>query len=198
MRRLICAVALLAGLGGFTRGASAQDAPAGPPPVDSLAVEGAVRVPNIQIITLAGITKGQQINYRDIQRAVENLFQTGQFDDVRVEQRGTFDRLVLVYVVRERPLLSGVSVKGAEKVLEADVRDKIKVPEAKPLDRVAVARALSAIDTLYKQRGFYAARVTVDSTVEENNRLRLTFNIAEGNRVSIAQVQIEGNAAYQD
>jgi outer membrane protein insertion porin family len=195
LRHLILAGALLLGLGGRV---TAQDAPAGPPPVDSIAVEGAVRVPGVQIITLGGIQLGQQINYRDIQRALQNLFQTGQFDDVRVEQRGTFDRLVLVYVVRERPLLSGWSVRGAEKLFESEVRGKVRVTEGKPIDRVAVARSVAAIDSLYKQRGFYSARISVDSVIEEGNRQRLVFAVSEGNRVSIAQVRVEGNVRFKD
>lgn len=202
MRRLFVAGALLLGLGTAARPVAAQDpapaAPAGPPPVDSVIVEGAVRVPAQQIITLAGISRGQTINYRDIQRALTNLYGSGQFDDVRLEQRGTIDRLIIAYVVKERPLLAGYSVKGAVKVLEGDVRDRIKVGDAKPIDRPAVARALSAVDSLYKQRGFYSARVRVDSIPQEGNRLRLVFEVTEGSRVSIAQVQIEGNAAFPD
>lgn len=195
LRALLLAGALL-GVG--ARGAGAQDAAAGPSPVDSLTVDGAVRVPAAQIITLGGISRGQVVNYLDIQRAIINLFGTGQFDDVRVEQRGTFDRLILAYVVKERPVLAGYSVVGADKVLEGDVRDRIKVGDAKPLDRAAVARALASIDSLYKQRGFYAARVRVDSVPQENNKLRLVFNVAEGSRVSIARVEVEGNTVFPD
>ena len=57
------------------------------PIVDSIAVEGNSRLSTAQIIGTANIIVRQPINYRDIQRAITALFRTGQFDDVKVEQR---------------------------------------------------------------------------------------------------------------
>ena len=45
---------------------------------------------------MAGLTPRQAVGYRDIQRAVTNLFRTGQYDDVVVEQTSAGERLVLV------------------------------------------------------------------------------------------------------
>ena len=73
--------------------------------VDSLMVVGNSRLTAAQITGTAGLVVGVPINYRDIQRAITNLVRTGQFDNVSVEQRGTVEDVVLVFVVVERPLL---------------------------------------------------------------------------------------------
>src|SRR5919206_692000 len=50
---------------------------------DALAFRGSTRAAEPALRAETGITPGTAVNYRDVQRAVKNLFATGQFDDVR-------------------------------------------------------------------------------------------------------------------
>ncbi len=182
--------------------AVAQDPPAapvqGPPPVDSIVVEGNARLTSDQITAAAGLVLHAVATYRDIQRAIGSLFRTGQFDDVRVEQREAEGLLVLAIVVRERPMLRGWSVKGPDKISVRDVRDFVKLAEGRPLDRAALASSRYQIDSMYRKEGYYAARVNtvIDSTPDGG--VRVTFDIHEGNRIAIAQVEIAGNDKVPD
>ncbi|HLS48166.1 MAG TPA: outer membrane protein assembly factor BamA [Gemmatimonadales bacterium] len=175
----------------------AQDAPA--PRVDSVAVEGNARISAQQVLTTAAIVPGSTINYRDIQRAVSSLYRTGQFDDVTVAQRIVDGRSVLVFVVNERPVLAGWSVRGVEKLSTADVRDRVRLLEGRPIDRAAVARARAAIDSLYHDRGYYTADVTaLEVPADTAGGVRVYFDVTEGARVAISQVAIEGNEQFPD
>ena len=180
--------------------AFAQNPPAAQqqPVVDSVAVEGNTRLKTDEIINYAGIQLFQPINYRSIQRAIAALYQTGQFDDVKIEQR-TEDPLVLAIVVKERPILQRWAVKGVEKLEEAQVRKKITVLEGRPIDRVAIARAASGIDSLYKKKGYYAATVKILETKKDSaNVVDVVFDVHEGGRVAISQVVIDGNTKFKD
>ncbi len=197
MRRLLSplasAVALLLG----ARLAAAQE-PAPPPPIDSIAVEGAVRNSARQVISFSALQQNMPATYRAIQRAIEGLFATGQFDDVRVDQRQVGGKQLLVIVVKERPLLQKWALKGVERVDEGSVRRKISVPEGRALDRAAVEKSRHAIDSLYRKRGYYAVQVKTLEIPQENNQVRLVFEVTEGPRVVVSQVQIEGNQAFPD
>ena len=176
---------------------SAQD-PA-PPRVDSIAVEGNRRVTAAQVIASAGISAGSAVNYRDIQRAVTALYRTGQFDDVTVLQRFAGARSILVFSVKERPLLAGWSMTGVERLSAGDVRDRVKLVEGRPVDRAAVARAQGSIDSLYTEHGFYAATVTsMQLPADTAGGVRVVFNVQEGSRVAISQVVIDGNSRFTD
>ena len=167
--------------------------------VDSLVVEGNSRVPADQIIESTGIVRFQPTtNYRTIQRAIQALFATGQFDDVTIEQRGTQENVILAIIVKERPVLQRWAVRGAEQVSESQVRSKVVLLEARPLDRAAVGRARAAIDSLYQKKGYYAARIQVNEIEAGPGAVRLVFDITEGNRVAISQVVIEGNSSFKD
>ncbi|MGH7525321.1 MAG: outer membrane protein assembly factor BamA, partial [Gemmatimonadales bacterium] len=169
-----------------------------PPIVDSIAVEGNARLTPSQVVGTAGIIVRQPINYRDIQRAVTALFRTGQFDDVVVEQRTAGDRLVLVIKVKERPVLEKWAVRGVERLAEGSVKGRVKLAEGRPLDRNAVAQSSSSIDSLYKDAGYYAAKVTALELPQESGRVRVVFDVDEGQRVSISQVVVDGNRRFSD
>ena len=106
-------VALLA-LPGVLRAQDRQAAPPEMPPVDSIVVEGNARLTGVQVVAASGLIVRTRISYRDIQRAVRALYQTGQFDEVAVEQREAGTLLVLGIVVKERPVLRSFDITGAE------------------------------------------------------------------------------------
>ena len=166
--------------------------------VDSIAVEGNSRLTAAQIIGTSGIIVHQPLNYRDIQRAITALFKTGQFDDVMAEQRTTGDRLILALRVKERPILSKWTVRGVQKMSEGEVKGRVKLPEARPIDRNAVEQGRAAIDSLYKRAGYYAAQVKTIEIPQDSSGVRLVFDVQEGARVAIGQVVIDGNKRFDD
>ncbi len=192
---LLIATALL-GLGPGAATAAAQEAAS--TTVDSIVVEGEGRLTDPQIIGTAGIAVGQSVNYRDIQRAVRNLFRTGQFDDVVVEQRDVNGKLILAFRVTERPLLERWAVTGTDRISLGTVKDRVRLREARPIDRNAVERARTAIDSMYIDRGYYAAQVTVKETATPSGAVRVVFEVSEGQRVAVGQVAIEGNSRFDD
>jgi outer membrane protein insertion porin family len=168
------------------------------PPVDSIVVEGNRRVSVEQIVQTSGIVLFQPTNYRVFQRAIQALFRTGQFDDVRIEQRGGETQLIVAIVVAERPVLTRWGVRGPEQVDEGDVRSKVSLIEGRPIDRAAVGKARAAIDSLYRKKGFYAARVKVTESPAGPGAVRILFDVEEGDRLAISQVIVDGNTAFPD
>jgi len=192
-RPILAAVALvLAGPAAL----SAQDLTA--PIVDSVVVEGNSRLTPSQIIGTAGLIAHQPVNYRDIQRAITNLFRTGQFDDVLVEQHTSEGRLILVLRVKERPVLERWAVRGVQRVSEGSVKGRVKLTEGRPLDRNAVEQSRASIDSLYKDAGYYAAEVKTLELPQPQGRVRVVFDVKEGERVAISQVVVDGNQRFSD
>jgi outer membrane protein insertion porin family len=169
------------------------------PPVDSIVVEGAVRLSTGQVLGTAGLVVGQTINYRDVQRAIGALFRTGQFDDVRVEQReGAAGELIIAIVVQERPVMQRWAVRGIEKLGERVVKDRVQLVTGRPLDRAAIARSISSIDSLYRERGYYRAKIRSIELPQPDGQVRVVIDITEGNRVALSQVVVDGNDEFND
>src|SRR5918996_2139025 len=140
----------------------------------------------------------QPVNYRDIQRASTNLFRTGQFDDVVVEQRTAGEKLVLALKVKERPVLERWAVRGVDRVSEGAVKGRVKLVEGRPPDRNAVEQSRASIDSMYKEAGYYAAQVKTLELPQDGGQIRVVFDVVEGNRVAISQVTVDGNRRFSD
>jgi outer membrane protein insertion porin family len=196
MQQLLPMAAAVALLTGVPAALLAQDQQ--PPTIDSIAVVGNGRLTASQIIGTSGLVAKQPVNYRDIQRAITALFRTGQFDDVLVEQQPFRDGLVLTLKVKERPILEKWAVRGATKLSEGEVKGRVKLTEGRPIDRNAVEGSRASIDSLYKHEGYYSAQVKVLELPQTDSRLRLVFDVDEGQRVAISQVAIDGNEHFSD
>ena len=101
IRRLTC----LAGAGILAlvpRALRAQDTGQVP---DSIAVIGLHRLPRTSVLLTAGLAPGRPVSFRDVQRAIQALYASGQYQDIAVEADTVGGRSILVLRVRERPLL---------------------------------------------------------------------------------------------
>jgi outer membrane protein insertion porin family len=196
MQRLLLLSAAVALFLGAPAALSAQDVQ--PPLIDSIAVQGSVRLTASQIIGTSGLVARQPVNYRDIQRAITALFRTGQFDDVLVEQQPHGGGLLLTIKVKERPLLEKWAVRGVTKLSEGEVKGRVKLVNGRPLDRNAVEQSRAAIDSLYTHNGYYSAQVKTLELPQAPGRERIVFDVDEGQRVAISQVVIEGNKRFSD
>lgn len=195
MRTVLCAAAL-------ALAAPASLAAQGPSGVadriDSIAVEGNQRVPRTQVLALAGLEAGRPVGYRDIQRAIRALHQSGQFADVRAGTATIAGQRVLRLVLVEHPLLEGWSLSGVAALSERAVRGKIRLREGRPFDPAATRRAVAAIDSLYRREGYYLASARVVEQPAGAGAIRVAFVVDEGRRVAISQVVVEGNTAVSD
>ena len=180
--------------------ALAQDTPPGRCSVpDSIAIRGNSHVDEASIRGDAGLIAGANLNYRDIQRAIRAVFATGQFDDVKVtcDPESAGGKTVLAITVTERPVLSDVRVEGVDRVSKKAVRDRIEIPEARPLNPALVTRAIERIDSLYESHGYYLAKIKPETTMV-GQQVRLTFKIDEGRRLAISGIRVVGNRKISD
>ncbi len=145
----------------------------------------------------AGLPVGQAASSTSIQRAIKNLFATGQFEDVTSECRVTDGKVIYRFTVKDRPMLSSVDVSGVQRLSPGSVRDRVDLIVGRPVDPAQVARAAAKIDSMYAAAGFYLARIHVDTTLT-NGDAKLVFRIEEGHRFAVSGIDIEGNERISD
>ncbi len=189
---------LVALLGLLARTAGGQVQPEETTVIDTIAVLGNTRVPTATVLATAGIPTGRPVSYRDIQRGLQALYATGQYDDIRILQGTVGGRELLQIELLERPLLSGWTVRGVEQLPEGTVRGRIKLIPLRPYDPAAIERARASIDSLYRKKGYYQARVSVRQVDQPDGTVRAIFDVDEGGRVAISQIRINGNTHFSD
>jgi outer membrane protein insertion porin family len=182
--------------------AHAQDATAGPCATpDSVAFRGLKE--NSQITDAAlradvGIAPKTTINSRVLTRAITDLYATNQFEaNIRTSCEIQDGKSILVFTLQERRVLSDIKVTGTEHVSTGSVRDRIDLQVGKPIDPAQVAKDITRIDSLYQSKGYFLAKVTVDTLIDPANpdATTLEFRIDESRRLAISGVEIVGNKA---
>ncbi|HVH10080.1 MAG TPA: outer membrane protein assembly factor BamA [Gemmatimonadales bacterium] len=192
---VVGSVALLAAPVVRAQGGAPAAAPQAPSAVapDSIVVLGLRRITYQQVLDQGGLAPHRSLGYRDVQRAVQSLYASGVFDDVRVDQDTAGGRQLLIVRLRERPVLIRWAVRGVNRLAEGSVRDKAQLPEGRPLDPAAVTRARGRVDSLYRAEGYYLAQVNVVKVYEaESSKVRVIFDVDEGRRVAISRVEVQG------
>ncbi|MCL4213381.1 MAG: outer membrane protein assembly factor BamA [Gemmatimonadales bacterium] len=166
---------------------------------DSIDVRGLMRVQRGTALAASGLRAGTPLNFPTIQRAIRDLFTTGDFGDVRVDCDLPADgaSAILVITVEERPLLGSVSVTGPDRISPRTVQDKVDLLIGRPVDPSVIAVSMRRIDSLYQANGYYLARVRAETT-SLGDRIGIVFRVEEGRRLAISGVNINGNSAVSD
>jgi outer membrane protein insertion porin family len=164
---------------------------------DSVAFRGNSRVGESALRGDVGITPGSALNYRTLQRAIKNLYATTQFDDIQVRCEFGDGRAVLVFDMKERPLLGDVDVRGAQRVSAGTVRDQVDILIGRPVDPAQIARSIARIDSVYASKGYYLARTRAETTTVAAGT-KITFVVDEGRRMAVSGVRVEGNKEISD
>jgi outer membrane protein insertion porin family len=166
--------------------------------IDSVAVEGAVRLDEATVLSRAGIATGAQTCRTEIQLAIERIYGTGQVADVRVFQTRVDARQILIFTVQERPMLARWEVRGPDELSERSVRGRVRLLEGRPFDPASAARSRAGIDSLYKERGHYFSEVSLRVEPRDDGSVVAIFDIEEGRKIALSQVVVEGNEEFDD
>jgi outer membrane protein insertion porin family len=154
-------------------------------------VSRAIIMANIQ--TTVGKPRSREL----IEQDVRSLIRTGFFLDVRVLEEPVTDGVKIIFQLRGKATLKEVIFVG-EKVFKEDrLRRECSQKPGDILDeRKAHADALKMVE-LYQKSGYPDAKVEPVVTIDKDTgRAILKFQVTEGDRVFIKQVQYTGLKAF--
>jgi outer membrane protein insertion porin family len=101
----------------------------------------------------------------------------------------------VAFEIRERPVVVSVAIEGNERVPTAPLRALLRTRVGEPLEGDVLDADREALRARCQEDGFLLA--SVESLVERLplGRAEVVFRITEGHRVSIEDVEVEGNQA---
>lgn len=176
----------------------AQAAEAGTTVVaDTILVRGSGRQSPSVVMATAALRPGVPLSWRDVQAALRRLWSTGQYDDLRVYAEGDPSAARLIIEVKERPFVSRVEIRGLEHASAKTVRDTVGLEGGQPYSPQKALRAEAFIRSLLAKKGIPFARVErrLEEVAGRPNERVLVLDVAEGKRVTVAQVEVMGNEA---
>ena len=105
----------------------AQTEPAGTPQtIYQIRVIGNRRIPKETILARLFTHVGDDYDAISIERDFNSLWNTGYFDDLRIEREDSEKGIILDVFVREKPTIREINYKGLNSVSVSDVLDRFK------------------------------------------------------------------------
>ena len=145
---------------------------------------------------------GDVYNEAALRRDFMSLWNTGYFEDIRLEEtddpKGGKD---VTFFVREKKLVRSIDYKGLSSVQQSDVLDEFK-KEKVPLsiqsqyDPVVIRRAEVVLQEMLSAHGKMFATVRHRTRNIPPNSVALTFIVVEGPKVKVGDVRFTGNKVF--
>src|SRR5882672_11162788 len=178
----------------------------GEPPeniIEAFEFRGARRVRQDTLSALIFSKKGDRYDEEALHRDFMALWNTGRFDDIRIEREAGKVGWIIRFVVVERPVVRSIKYDGNKSVTVSEILDRYKerkvglVVESQ-YDPNKVQRAKNVLLELLAERGHQYAKVEAELRRVPPSSLELTFKVDEGPKVKVGVIDIVGNAVFSD
>ena len=209
---LLCCGSILAGMpalalaqqapapqAGQAAPAAAQPTPAPAPSparsiIRSISVVGAERLEPTTILSYIRLRVGQEYTAVAADEAIKDLSTTELFANYSIRN----DNGNVVISVTENPVINRIVLEGNKRLKNDKILPEIKLAPRQIYTRSKVRADVSRILELYKRQGRFAAQVEPKLVQLPQNRVDIVFEISEGPKSKVRQINILGNEKFSD
>lgn len=162
--------------------------------IKSIAVEGNQRLEPETILSYTKLRIGSAYTRENLDTALRDLYETELFADVQIRDNAG----ALTVIVQENPVVNRIVLEGNKRVKEDKIRPEIKMAARQIYTRSKVRADVARIIELYRRQGRFAATVEPKMVKLDQNRVDIVFEINEGPKSKVRQINIIGNDKFSD
>ena len=164
--------------------------------VGSIKIEGNKRVETSTLLYYIKTREGEPLSRSQISKDIEQIYDLGQFKDIRVETRQGSKGLEVVFIVEEIPSIGDVLLYGNVEVGDSDIHDILGFKRGEAFQDHITKEAKEKIKLLYHEKGFFLAEVDVVSKKSVRNLMNIHIRIREGEKIGIKNIRFSGNKKF--
>jgi len=133
-----------------------------------------------------------------VERDFNSLWNTGYFENLRIEKEESPKGVILDVYVTEKPTIREINYKGLNSVTQSDVLDRFKkekvgISVESKYDPTRVAHAIAVLKELLSEHGHQFATIKADIKKIPPASVQVNFIIKEGPKVKVGKIQFTGN-----
>lgn len=180
--------------------AQAASTPAQPAPVaqadqiQSITIVGSQRLEPDTVRAYMRLRVGQNWSQVAGDQALKELYATELFADVSIRNNSG----AVVVEVRENPVVNRIILEGNKRIKNDKIEPEIKLAPRQIYSRSKVRADVARIIELYKRQGRFAASIEPKLVQLDQNRVDIVFEITEGPKSKVQQINIIGNDKFGD
>ena len=174
--------------------------------VESVDITGNRRLRKDDLLYYVQTRAGDPYNEQQVQRDLLTLLQLGFFDKTFTRvltEEGARGGVNIIFEVKELPIIRDLQFEGLKSVPESDVlkafrERRVGVSKESIYDPVKVRGAVRVLKELLAARGHPNATIEERRDEVSATSIAVTFDINEGDRVRVVDIQFEGNQVFSD
>lgn len=168
-------------------------------PVTKIEFDGLKTIKKSELTGITGSFVGKPFTeelYNDI---LDKLYSLDLFEDIEpyAKHDKNPDNVLLVFKVKEFPIISKITFKGNKKIRKAELDDKIKSKVLEIYVENQVLNDERLIREFYIEKGYQDSIVTHSIEVTEEG-IEVTFTIEEGRNTVISEIHMLGNTIVSE
>jgi outer membrane protein insertion porin family len=168
--------------------------------VESINIRGSRRVPQDTLKALMYAKPGDKYSDDTLHRDFMALWNTGRFDDLRLEREPGETGWIITYTVVERPVIRSIKYEGNKSITVSEILDRFKERKVglsveSQYDPNKIQRAKNVLLEYEAERGHQYAKINAEIHRVPPSSLEIVFNVDEGPKVKVGNIKIVGNKA---
>lgn len=163
--------------------------------VEEIRILGNKKIEKAAILEKLSSRVGRPRNMANVKKEVKELFATGYFQDIEVEEKsGKKGGVVLVYSVKEKPSIISVSYDGNSELDDDELSELTKIKVYEIIDYGKITRGVSDIQKAYEEKGYFLAKVSYEVKPDPKGQgVSVKFIVEENDQVLVKRVSFIGN-----
>ncbi|RYD30006.1 MAG: outer membrane protein assembly factor BamA, partial [Sphingomonadales bacterium] len=158
-------------------------------------VEGSQRIEPDTVLSYTRLRAGGEYTNEVIDQAIKDLLASELLADVQIEGVESGN---LVIRIRENPVINRVIFEGNKRLKQEKIDKEVKLRPRQIFTRTAVRADVARIVELYRRQGRFAASIEPKMVSLDQNRVDVVFEINEGPKSKVRQINIIGNEVFSD
>ena len=162
--------------------------------IRSIDITGSQRLEPTTILSYIRLRVGDEYTQASADQALKELYATELFSNASVRNE---NGNVIIEVV-ENPVINRIILEGNKRLKNDKILPEIKLSPRQIFTRSKVRADVARIIELYKRQGRFAATVEPKMVELSQNRVDIVFEITEGPKSKVRQINIIGNEVFSD
>ncbi len=162
--------------------------------IRSIVVVGSERLEPATILSYIKLRVGEPYTDAAGDAALKDLYATELFANASITNANGD----VTVQVQENPVINRIILEGNRRIKDDKILPEIKLAPRQIFTRSKVRADVARIIELYKRQGRFAATVEPKSVQLQQNRVDIVFEISEGPKSKVRQINIIGNEKFSD
>jgi outer membrane protein insertion porin family len=174
--------------------------------VENVDIQGNRRLRDEDLLYYIKTRAGDVYDPAALERDLKELLSLNFFDKTATRvltEEGVRGGVNVIFEVRELPIIRDLQFKGSKAVPESDIlkafrEQRVGISKEAIYDPVKARNATRILRELLASKGYPNAKVTISEEEVSATSIALTFDVDQGNRSRIIQIEFEGNEHFKD